>query len=273
MDVDSSADTNFHFRYVLSPKVTPAVRAIMHSRSFGGAVEKYGDVSASGPLSENDSLLNSGTSRDSIGDLLNFHSNLNTDNTDGSENNKQANKLKASVRSEVERLHENLTVGDGIEVSPLALAVIEDISKRIRRDGGAALFIDYGETFTQSDSLRGFKKHKQVSVLSEPGLVDISADVDFSACEKVAKRIDGVSVEGAVTQREFLLRMGAVERVEHLINSVDMSDEQANEIVESFRKIVEEKEMGKRFKVIGIHNLPDGENLTGFPVQSGPNLP
>ena len=55
-----------------------------------------------------------------------------------------------------------LCIGDEIEISPLCLATIEDISLRIMKSGGAALIIDYGEMFTQGDSLRGFKRHEQV---------------------------------------------------------------------------------------------------------------
>lgn len=58
-------------------------------------------------------------------------------------------------------------VGDGLEISPLAIATCEDIARRVVRSGGAALLVDYGEDFTQEDSLRAFQKHQQVSVLSQ----------------------------------------------------------------------------------------------------------
>lgn len=59
------------------------------------------------------------------------------------------------------------SVGDGIEVCPLAYATCEDIAGRVVKAGGAALLFDYGEDFAQEDSLRAFKKHQQVSVLSQ----------------------------------------------------------------------------------------------------------
>jgi hypothetical protein len=49
----------------------------------------------------------------------------------------------------------DLKVGDGLEISPLALASVEDIAMRVKLCGGAALFFDYGELFTQEDSIRG----------------------------------------------------------------------------------------------------------------------
>jgi NADH dehydrogenase [ubiquinone] 1 alpha subcomplex assembly factor 7 len=58
-------------------------------------------------------------------------------------------------------------VGDGVEISPLALATCEDVAQRVVACGGAALLVDYGEDFTQEDTLRAYLKHKQVSVLSQ----------------------------------------------------------------------------------------------------------
>lgn len=46
---------------------------------------------------------------------------------------------------------QHLKEGDGLEISPLALATCEDIGRRIAssKGGGAAILIDYGEDFTQ----------------------------------------------------------------------------------------------------------------------------
>ena len=60
---------------------------------------------------------------------------------------------------------------------------VEKVAQRINADDGAALFADYGERCHQADTLRAFKDHKQMSILSEPGLVDLTADVNFLACE------------------------------------------------------------------------------------------
>jgi hypothetical protein len=53
------------------------------------------------------------------------------------------------------------------------VGVVEAIAKKISvSPGGAAIFIDYGENFSQSDTLRGFKKHSQRHFLSEPGTLN-----------------------------------------------------------------------------------------------------
>ena len=156
-----------------------------------------------------------------------------------------------------------LQENDGVEICPLALATCEDIAKRIARNRGAALLIDYGEDFTQSDSLRAFKKHKQVNLLSEPGVADITADVDFSACSRSAQRY-GAAVYPVIGQGEFLQRMGIMERVEKLIEAETTSDDQASKIVASLRSLVDEKEMGKRFKVLAFTD-PSLGPLVGLP--------
>ena len=136
-----------------------------------------------------------------------------------------------------------------IEVSPLTLATCESMAEMLTKTRGAALMIDYGEDRTQADTLRGFKKHKQVSVLSEPGNVDVTADVDFFMCAKTLAN-KGVRVLPLFTQREFLLRMGIVERIESLVSSDDCSDEQAEEVVGAAKRLLSDDQMGLRYKAL-----------------------
>ena len=74
-----------------------------------------------------------------------------------------------------------------IGMSPMALGVVETIAKYISMYGGAALLVDYGEFGTQSDTLRGYQRHKHVSVLSSIWEVDITTDVDFFALSQIVK--------------------------------------------------------------------------------------
>lgn len=163
-----------------------------------------------------------------------------------------------------------LAVGDEIEICPLALATTEDVAKQLVACGGAGLLIDYGEMFTQGDSLRGFKRHQQVSIYSEPGFVDVTADVDFAMCAKHAS-MKGAKVFGAISQGDFLMRMGIVERLERLIELPTTTDEQATSMVSAFRRLVGEAEngMGKRFKVMAISdNKTEVEGFDLEPVLS-----
>lgn len=84
---------------------------------------------------------------------------------------------------------------------------------------GAALILDYGPSATiPTNSLRGIKAHQRVSPLSEPGRVDISADVDFLALAEAAINASlGVEVHGPVDQARFLNAMGIQERAAQLV--------------------------------------------------------
>jgi NADH dehydrogenase [ubiquinone] 1 alpha subcomplex assembly factor 7 len=216
VDVDRSMESTMHFRHVLSPSETPAARA----------------------------LLGEGSSTAALRNRENLESETQTASSSSSSD------AQAGLASDA---NGKLTAGDEIEISPLALSTIEYVSKRIMTSRGAVLLIDYGEEFTQGDSLRAFKKHSQVSIYSEPGKADITADVDFSLCKKTALK-NGVTVHGSITQGEFLMSMGIVERVENLIELPSTSDETAVEIVDSFRRLVGDGEsgLGKRFKVMAI---------------------
>lgn len=213
VDVDKGTQSPYHFRTVIAPKETPAVKALL------GSIPTINRLQSK-PLTA--SQVNVVKERDKI----------------------------------------TSTDGDGIEISPLALATCEDIAVRLRKANGAALLIDYGENYAQMDSIRGFKNHEQVHYLSQPGLVDITVDIDFSACARVARN-KGAKVYGPITQSDFLLGMGALERIEQLIDSPSVSENDAETIVESFKMLIDPAQMGKRFKVVCIANTM--LKVDGFP--------
>lgn len=62
----------------------------------------------------------------------------------------------------------------------------------------------------------------------------------------------GARVYEAITQTQFLLSMGIIERLEKLIESPTVSDQDAQVIIDSLQKIIDPEGMGKRFKVMCI---------------------
>ena len=150
----------------------------------------------------------------------------------------------------------------GVEVNPLAIAACEDIAKRVANYGGAALFIDYGEVHPLNDSLRAFNNHEQVNILSLPGKCDITCDIDFATLSHRAKE-QGASVAPIIGQGEFLMRMGLVARLEALIQKDSTTDEQAEKLVASAKRLVDDNDMGERFKVMCIKSKD--LHVEGFP--------
>jgi len=90
----------------------------------------------------------------------------------------------------------------------------------------------------------------------------LTADVDFSICRQAAIK-KGAKVPAILTQGEFLMRMGIVSRIEQLMELDETSDDDANQLVNSLKYLVEPDQMGKRFKVMAIVH-PSINDITGF---------
>ncbi|KAG5189176.1 S-adenosyl-L-methionine-dependent methyltransferase [Tribonema minus] len=155
--------------------------------------------------------------------------------------------------------------GDTIEVCPMALAVVQETAKRIAEHGGGALFIDYGEDHPAGDTVRAFRSHQEVHVLAEPGMADITADVDFAALRRCADAVPGAVCHGPVPQGVFLQTMGAAERAAVLVEQPHITDAQAEAIFTSFERLVDPKQMGQKYKVLAVVSQAHPEVPPGFP--------
>ncbi|KAK2612974.1 hypothetical protein QQS21_001085 [Conoideocrella luteorostrata] len=163
------------------------------------------------------------------------------------------------------------TPGSVIEICPDACLYAADFARRIGgsagvqkpQPSGAALILDYGTSETiPINSLRGIRHHKLVSPFSAPGLVDLSADVDFTAIAEAATLAsDGVEVHGPVPQAYFLELMGIKERAEMLIKAVitTQGSTTAKSIENSCKRLIDRgpSGMGKVYKVLAI--LPEND--------------
>ena len=106
--------------------------------------------------------------------------------------------------------------GSVLEVSLAGRRIASAIGARVRRDGGAALIIDYGYAGPRlGDSLQAVKAHRYVDPLADPGDADVTAHVDFTALAKAA-RAAGADVHGPVMQSAFLDALGIRARAETL---------------------------------------------------------
>ncbi|OAA59383.1 DUF185 domain protein [Cordyceps fumosorosea ARSEF 2679] len=168
------------------------------------------------------------------------------------------------------------TEGAVVEVCPDAALYAADFAARIGGSSsrnsthnkrpsssprGAALILDYGPADTVPvNSLRGIRQHKIVSPFAAPGLVDLSADVDFAAIAEAATLAsDGVEVHGPLPQADFLEQMGIRERAAALARGADR--EAAEAIDKACRRLVDRgpSGMGKVYKVMAILPENDGQ--------------
>lgn len=168
------------------------------------------------------------------------------------------------------RLRKLKSIPDAVvEVCPDAALYATDFATRIGgtakdpkpKPSGAALILDYGTSDTVPiNSLRGIRRHRLVSPFSEPGLVDLSADVDFSGvAESAILASEGVEVHGPVAQAEFLERMGVRERAEQLIKAA--GEERGKDIEKAWKRLVDRGPggMGKLYKALAILPENDGK--------------
>lgn len=154
-----------------------------------------------------------------------------------------------------------------VEICPDASLYAADFATRIggspkhpkASPSGAALILDYGTSDTVPvNSLRGIRHHRLVNPLSSPGLVDLSADVDFTAiAEGATLASDGIEVHGPVPQADFLELMGIRQRAEILTKSVDKGT--AENIDKAWKRLVDRgpNGMGKVYKALAI--LPEND--------------
>lgn len=162
-----------------------------------------------------------------------------------------------------------------IEICPDAALYASDFATRIggspqhpkSKPSGAALILDYGpgDGTVPVNSLRGISKHRIVSPFAEPGLTDLSADVDFAAIAETALRAsEGVEVHGPVEQGLFLESMGIKERAEMVLKklqSKSADEEKARDVEKACKRLVDRGPggMGKVYKALAILPENDGK--------------
>jgi SAM-dependent MidA family methyltransferase len=103
-------------------------------------------------------------------------------------------------------------IGSILEIGAEAHKLTADIARRIARQGGAALIIDYGHMETGfGETVQALRRHAAVDPLCDPGECDITAHVDFASLARAANA-SGARAHGPVTQGELLERIGIIQR-------------------------------------------------------------
>ena len=150
--------------------------------------------------------------------------------------------------------------GEIVETAPARVAAVAAIAGKLVASGGAALIIDYGhELSAAGDTLQAVRGHGFAPLLDRPGEQDLTAHVDFEAIRHAA-RLAGAAVTPAVTQGEWLDRLGIGQRAAALAAS---HPERAAEIAAAVQRLTGDAEMGTLFKLVAIHS-PDWPTPAGF---------
>jgi NADH dehydrogenase [ubiquinone] 1 alpha subcomplex assembly factor 7 len=143
-----------------------------------------------------------------------------------------------------------LPEGAIVEVSATGKGVMQRLAERLARDRGAVLAIDYGSGEPgYGDTLQAVRAHKYESPFATPGEADVTAHVDFAALARVAEAA-GATPRPVLTQGEFLVRLGLVERANVLGRGKDTKTRDA--IASAIERLAGPKAMGELFKVLAV---------------------
>ncbi len=148
--------------------------------------------------------------------------------------------------------HDGAPPGTIMEVAPARNAIMQMISARLKNTGGTALFIDYGHLKPGfGDTLQALLDHRYDLPLANPGRADLTSHVDFAALASVAL-MSGIHVNGAMSQGEFLLTLGLLERAGRLGAGKDSAFQQ--QILEAVERLAGNgpAAMGSLFKVMAV---------------------
>ena len=178
-----------------------------------------------------------------------------------SKNNSVVEK-KINIKKIENTIGTNISKGQKfIEFSPLMIQIFKEISKTINKQNGGLLIIDYG-FFNKKmfNSLQSVKKHRKNDVLKNVNHSDISHLVNYKLIEKIIKKLK-LKINGFSTQRNFLIRMGIIQRAE--IISKNLPFLMKADIYYRLKRLIDNKQMGKIFKVMFISNKKNNFKL-GF---------
>ena len=148
-----------------------------------------------------------------------------------------------------------------IEFPKFGLQELKKINKKISKLTGCILLIDYGYLKPNNqNTLQSVMKHKRNSLLDNLGKADITAHVNFALLKEFFKK-EGLNVKNVVTQKQFLEKMGILERAE--IMSKKMKFREQSDLYLRLKRLLGSEYMGDLFKVIMAYKF-NNSKFTGF---------
>lgn len=140
----------------------------------------------------------------------------------------------------------SFTPGMIVETCAPGEAIAEEIGRRIRAHGGAALIIDYGDAHSTGNTFQALANHAYTDPLEAPGDADLTAHVAFTPIAQAA----GTNASLLTPQGMFLERLGITARAQTLAQSLSGTALDAH--VAAHRRLTHPDEMGNLFKVLAL---------------------
>ena len=151
--------------------------------------------------------------------------------------------------------------GDVRESSPVRDAYAAEIGEQLKVRGGVAIIIDYGHEQPRAigDTLQAVCDHAFALPLEQPGEQDLTAHVDFGALADAVGKT-GAPVSPVRSQGTWLETLGIAARTMALA-AKNPQDTEA--IAAARRRLCDEEEMGRLFKVMAIRS-PEWPEVAGL---------
>ena len=117
---------------------------------------------------------------------------------------------------------------------------------------GSILLIDYGYLKPNNqNTLQSVFKHKKNNIFKNLGDADITSHVNFKLIEEFLIN-NKLNVKNIITQKEFLERMGILNRAEIISKKMKFSEQ--SDLYLRFKRLLNPNLMGRLFKVILAFN-------------------
>ena len=137
-----------------------------------------------------------------------------------------------------------------IEFSPLTYDYLNIISKKINAFQGGLLIVDYGYLKKKMrNSLQSVYKHNFNNILDNFGKSDITYSLNFFLLKKIVKKLN-LKVVGLTNQRNFLTKLGILDRAEILAKNLQFSKKA--DIYYRIKRLIDRNFMGELFKVMFV---------------------
>ncbi|MDO9370878.1 MAG: SAM-dependent methyltransferase [Sphingopyxis sp.] len=155
--------------------------------------------------------------------------------------------------------------GSIVETAPVSAAIMQRCALRLARQGGVMLVIDYGYRGPAAgDTLQAVKAHRFADPFADPGEVDLTTHVDFTALANAAEPA-GVRIAGPIGQGAWLKALGIDARLKTL---ADASPSRTDELTSQRDRLVDAQAMGELFKVMAA-TAPGWPRPEGFGAIEG----
>jgi len=150
-----------------------------------------------------------------------------------------------------------------IEYSPVSFEYLKNICNIITKNDGGILLIDYGYLNSKMyETLQAINNHQYSNILDNIGNSDITYNINFNLFEKFVNQFNNLNYI-TTNQKKFLTCMGIVQRAEIISKNIAFSKK--SDLFYRIRRLIDEKQMGKLFKVMLIKKT-NNMFKTGFEV-------